>query len=129
MEVTAWLPCKVELAAQRKKPKWAYVTVADVTGELKEDMDVALYFRQQDGNVVVAVGEVVRVLKDGTVKIRIPWFVGASLAAWAGINAAEVSDKITIYSCAVQCEILEEAAEEERGGGRGIRVKQALEEE
>jgi ribosomal protein L15 len=124
MEATAWAPCKVELAAQRKKPKWAYVTVVDVTGELKEDMAVVLYFRQQDGNVVVATGEVVRVLKDGTVKIRIPWFAAASLAAWAGTNVAEAGGKIVIYSCAVQYEILEEAAEE-RGG---IRVKHIAEE-
>jgi len=126
MEVTAWLPCKVELAAQRKKPKWAYVTVVNATGELREDMSVALYFRQRDGNVLVAVGEVVRLLKDGTAKIRIPWFVGASLAEWAGISIAEASGKITFYNCAVQLEILEEEAETEGGG---IRVRQALEEE
>ncbi len=126
MEATAWAPCKVELAAQRKKPKWAYVTFIDVTGELREDMSVVLYFRQQDGSVLVAAGEVARVMKDGTVKIRIPWFVGASLVEWAGVNIAETSGKITIYSCAVYVEILEEEAEEK--GGR-IRVKQVTEEE
>jgi len=125
MEVPVWLPCKVELAAQKKKPKWAYVTVVDVVGELREDTAVALYFRQQDGNVVVATGEVVRVLKDGTAKIRIPWFVGASLAEWAGVSVAEASGKITIYSCAVQYEVLEEA-EEEKGG---IRIKPVIDEE
>jgi hypothetical protein len=124
MEATAWLPCKVELAAQRKKPKWAYVTVVDVAGELREDMSVALYFRLQDGSVIVSTGVVVRVLKDGTVKIRVPWFVGASLAEWAGVNIAEASGKIMIYSCAMQYEILEEVGE-----GGGIRVKQVLEEE
>jgi ribosomal protein L15 len=127
MEVAVWAPCKVELAAQRKKPKWAYVTVADVTGELKEDMDVALFFRQQDGSVVVATGEVARVMKDGAVRIRIPWFVGASLAAWAGINIAEAGGKIELYNCAVQIEILEEA--EEEGRGRGLRIKHIAEEE
>jgi ribosomal protein L15 len=127
MEVTAWLPCKVELATQRRKPKWAYITVVNATGELKEDMTVALYFRQQDGSVVVAVGDVVKVLKDGTAKIRIPWFVGASLAEWAGINLAEAGGKVTFYNCAVQLEILEEEAETE--GGRGIRVKPLPDEE
>ncbi len=126
MEITAWAPCKVELAAQKKKPKWAYVTFIDVTGELREGMSVALYFKQQDGTVLVAAGEVARVMKDGTAKIRIPWFVGASLAEWAGVNIAEASGKIAVYSCAVQCQILEEA--EERGG-RGVRIKQVAEEE
>jgi ribosomal protein L15 len=125
MEAPVWLPCKVELAVQRKKPRWAYVTLVDVAGELKEDMAVALYFRQQDGNVIAAIGEVIRVLKDGTAKIRIPWFVAASLAAWAGIDIAEAGGKITFYNCAAQLEILEEAAEE-RGG---IRVKPLLDEE
>jgi ribosomal protein L15 len=126
MEVPVWIPCKVELAARRKKPKWAYVTIADVAGELREDMSVALYFRQQDGNVLVATGEVVRVLKDGTVKVRVPWFVAASLAEWAGVSIAEASGKIAVYNCALQYEILEEA--EERGG-RGIRIRQVAEDE
>jgi hypothetical protein len=125
MEVPVWIPCKVELAARKKKPKWAYVTLVDVTGELREDTSVALYFRQQDGNVLVATGEVVRTLKDGTVKVRIPWFVGASLAEWAGVSIAEASGKITIYNCALQYEILEEEAEE-RGG---IRIRQVAEDE
>jgi hypothetical protein len=116
----------VELSTQRKKPKWAYVTVADAVGELREGVAVALYFRQQDGNVIVAVGEVVRVLRDGTAKIRIPWFVGASLAEWAGVNIAEARGRITLYNCAVQYQAVEEAAEE---GGRGIRVKPVLDEE
>jgi hypothetical protein len=120
MEASAWAPCKVELAVQRKKPKWAYVTLVDAAGELKEDMAVALYFRQQDGTVLVAVGEVVRVLKDGAVKIRIPWFAAASLAEWAGVSVAEARGKITIYTCALQYEILEKEAEEERVG---IRIK------
>jgi len=125
MEVSVWIPCKVELAAQRKKPKWAYVVLVDVTGELREGMAVALYFRQQDGNVLVATGEVVRALKDGAVKIRIPWFVGASLAEWAGVNIAEASGKIAVYNCALQYQVVEEA-EEERGG---IRVKQVADDE
>jgi len=125
MEVPVWIPCKVELAAQRKKPRWAYVTIADVAGELREDMSVALYFRQQDGNVLVATGEVVRVMKDGVVKIRIPWFVAASLAEWAGISIAEASGKIAVYNCALQYEILEEEAEE-RGG---LRIRQIAENE
>ena len=119
-----WIPCKVELAARKKKPKWAYVTLVDVTGELREDMSVALYFRQQDGNVLAATGEVVRVLKDGTVRIRLPWFAAASLAEWAGVSIAEASGKITIYNCALQYEILEEA--EERSG---LRVRQIAEDE
>jgi hypothetical protein len=125
MEAPVWIPCKVELAARKKKPRWAYVTIVDVAGELREDMSVALYFRQQDGNVLVATGEVVRVMKDGTAKIRIPWFVGASLAEWAGIGIAEASGKIAVYNCALQYEILEEEAEE-RGG---IRIRQAAEDE
>lgn len=128
MEVAAWAPCKIELTAKKKKPKWAYVVVIDVTGELKEGMSLALYFRQLDGSVVVAHGEVVRALKDGVVKIRIPWFVGASLAAWAGLNIAETSGKVELYNCAVQYEILEEA-DEGKGGRGGIRVKQVVEEE
>ena len=119
-----WSPCKVELVARRKKPKWAYVTLIDVAGELREDMVVALYFRQQDSNMLVATGEVVRVMKDGSVKVRIPWFVAASLAEWAGASIAEASGKITIYNCALQYEILEET--EERGG---IRIRQAAEDE
>ena len=110
---------------QRKKPKWAYVTLVDVTGELKEDMTAALYFRQRDGTVLAAHGEVVRVLKDGTVKIRVPWFVAASLAVWAGIDIAEASGRVELYECAAQYEILEETAEE-RGG---IRIKQVAEDE
>jgi len=120
-----WSPCKVELTARRKKPKWAYATFVDVAGELKEGMAVALYFRQQDGNVLVATGEVARVMKDGSVKVRIPWFVAASLAEWAGTSIAEASGKITIYNCALQYEILEEEAEE-RGG---IRIRQVAEDE
>lgn len=127
MEANAWAPCKVVLDTQKKKPRWAHVAVVDVTGELKEDMAVALYFRRRDGTVLVAYGEVVQVLRDGTVKIRVPWFVAASLAAWSGINIGEVSGRIELYECAVQYEIWEETAGE--GGGWGLRVKQALEEE
>jgi len=127
METAAWAPCKLVFDTQKKRPKWAYVVVADVTGELREGMDVALYFRQQDGSVVVATGEVVRVMKDGAVRIRIPWFVAASLAAWAGVNIAETSGRVELYNCAVQYEILEET--EEEGRGRGLRTKQVVEEE
>jgi len=124
MEVPVWIPCKVELAARKRKPKWAYATLVDVAGELKEGVAVALYFRQQDGNVLVATGEVARVMKDGSVKVRIPWFVAASLAEWAGVSIAEASGKIAVYNCALQYEILEEA--EERGG---IRIRQVAEDE
>jgi len=127
MEATGWAPCKVVLDAQRKKPRWAYVVVADATGELREDMMVALYFKQRDGTVLVAYGDVVRVLKDGTVRIRVPWFVAASLAAWAGVNIAEAGGRVELYECAVQIEILEEEAEE--WGGRGIRIRQIAEDE
>lgn len=119
-----WIPCKVELAARKRKPKWAYVTIADVAGELREGMSVMLYFRQQDGNVLVATGEVVRVMKGGVVRIRTPWFVAASLAEWAGVSIAEASGKIAVYNCALQYEILEEA--EEKGG---IRIRQVAEDE
>jgi hypothetical protein len=124
MEVPVWIPCKVELAARKRKPKWAYVTIADVAGELREGMSVMLYFRQQDGNVLVATGEVVRVMKGGVVRIRTPWFVAASLAEWAGVSIAEASGKIAVYNCALQYEILEEA--EEKGG---IRIRQVAEDE
>jgi hypothetical protein len=126
MEATGWAPCKVVLDTQRKKPRWAYIVIVDVTGELRENMRVALYFRQRDGTVLVARGDVVRVLKDGVARIRIPWFAAASLAAWAGVNVAEAGGRVELYECAVQIEILEEEAEAEGGG---IRVRQALEEE
>jgi predicted metal-binding membrane protein len=125
MEAAGWAPCKAVLDTQKKKPRWAHVVLADATGELREGMSVALYFKQRDGTVIVAYGEVVKVRKDGTVRVRVPWFVAASLAAWAGVNIAEAGNKVELYECAVQVEILEEAAEE-RGG---FRVKQALEEE
>jgi hypothetical protein len=117
----------VTLDTQKKKPRWAHAVVADVTGELKEGASVALYFRQRDGTVLVAYGEVVKALKDGTVKIRIPWFVAASLAEWAGMNVGKVGGRIELYECAVQLEILEETAEE--GGGRGLRIKQVAEDD
>ncbi len=127
VETAGWAPCKALLDTQRRKPRWAHIVTVDVTGELREGSAVALYFRQRDGTVLVAYGEVVKVRKDGTVRMRIPWFAAASLAAWAGVNIAEASGKVELYECAVQYEVLEEATEER--GGRGIHVRQALEEE
>jgi hypothetical protein len=118
-----WALCKIELYAQRRKPKWAYVTLLDVAGALKEDMSVVLYFRSRDGTVFVAHGDVVRVMRDGSVKIRIPWFAGAALAENAGVNISKAAGKVVIYSYAVQYAPLEEAEEE-----GGIRVSQTLEE-
>jgi hypothetical protein len=118
-----WALCKIELYAQRRKPKWAYVTLLDVAGALKEDMAVVLYFRSRDGTVFVAHGDVVRVMRDGSVKIRIPWFAGAALAENAGINISEAAGKVAIYSYAVQYTPLEEAEKTPR-----LRVSQALEE-
>ncbi len=92
---------------------------------------MALYFRQRDGVVLLAYGKVVRRLKDGTMKIKIPWFVGATLVERAGINIGEVSGKILIHDCAVQYEVVEEAAEaeEEKESGGGIRIKPVLSDE
>jgi hypothetical protein len=118
-----WALCKIELDVQRRKPKWAYVTLLDVTGMLKEDMAVVLYFRNRDGTVFVAHGDVVRVMRDGSVKIRIPWFAGTALAENAGVSIGEAADKVVIYSYAVQYAPLEEAEAAPR-----LRVSQALEE-
>jgi len=126
-----WVPCMVELDTSRQKPRWAYVTTVDVTDGLEEGTTVALYFRQRDGVVLLAYGKVVRVLKDGTVKIKIPWFVGATLAERAGVNIGEVNGKIFIHDCAAQYEVVEEAeeAEKESESGGGIRIKPVIDEE
>ena len=124
-----WVPCMVELDTSRQKPRWAYVTTVDVTDGLEEGTTVALYFRQRDGVVLLAYGKVVRVLKDGTVKIKIPWFVGATLAERAGVNIGEVNGKIFIHDCAAQYEVVEEAEEAEKEGGGGIRIKPVIDEE
>jgi hypothetical protein len=126
-----WVPCQVELDTTRQKSRWAYVTTVDATDGLEEGVTVALYFRQRDGVVLMAYGRVVRVLKDGSVRIKIPWFVGATLAERAGINVGEVSGVIYIHDCAVQYEVVEEAAEAEaeRKSGGGIRVKPVIDEE
>jgi hypothetical protein len=123
-----WIPCQVELDTTRRKPKWAYVATVDVTDGLEEGTTVALYFRQRDGVVLLAYGKVMRALKDGTIKIKIPWFVGATLAERAGVNVGEVNGKIVIHDCAVQYEIVEEAEEEKESGG-GIRIKPLIGEE
>jgi len=125
-----WIPCQVELDTSRKKPRWVYVTTVDVTDELEEGASVALFFRQRDGVVLMAYGRVARKLKDGTVKIKVPWFVGATLAERGGVNVGEITGKILIHDCAVQYEIVEEAeAEEEKESGGGIRIKPVIDEE
>jgi hypothetical protein len=130
MEAEVWIPCQVEIDTSRKKPRWAYVTTVDVTDGLEEGATLALYFRQRNGVVLMAYGRVARRLKDGTVRIKIPWFVGATLAERAGINVGEITGKIAIHDCAVQYEIVEEAAEteEEKESGGGIRIKPVIDE-
>jgi hypothetical protein len=123
-----WVPCQVELDTTRQKSRWAYVTTVDATDGLEEGATVALYFRQRDGVVLMAYGKVVRRLKDGTVKIKIPWFVSATLAERGGVNVGEITGKILIHDCAVQYEVVEEAEEEKESGG-GIRIKQVVDEE
>jgi hypothetical protein len=126
-----WIPCQLEINTTRRKPRWAHVTTVDVTDGLAEGAALALYFRQRDGVVLIAYGKVVRRLKDGAVKIKIPWFVGTTIAERAGINVGEVTGKIYIHDCAVQYEIVEEAeeAEEEKESGGGIRIKPILSDE
>jgi hypothetical protein len=120
----------VELDTTRKKPRWAYVTTVDVTDRLTEGTTLALFFRQRDGVVLLAYGKVVRRLRDGSVKIKVPWFIGATLAEHAGINVGEISGKIYIHDCAIQYEVVEEAEEEEeKESGGGIRVKPVVTEE
>jgi len=131
METGIWIPCMAEVDTSKKKPRWAYIIAVDVTDGLEEGATLALYFRQRDGAVLMAYGRVVRRLKDGAVKIKIPWFVGATLAERAGINVGEIAGRIVIHDCAVQYHVVEEAeeAEEERESGGGIRVKPAISEE
>jgi hypothetical protein len=131
MEAEVWIPCQVEIDTSRKKPRWAHVTTVDVTDGLEEGTTVALYFKQRDGVVLMAYGRVVRRLKDDTVKIKVPWFIGATLAERAGINVGEITGKIVIYDCAVQYHVVEEAAEaeEERESGGNIRIRPVIDEE
>jgi hypothetical protein len=120
-----------ELDTSRQKPRWAHVITVDVTDGLEEGTTLALHFLQRDGVVLLAYGRVVRRLRDGTMKIRIPWFVGATLAERGGINVGEITGKILIYDCALQYEVVKEAeeAEEEKEGGGGIRIKPVLSDE
>ena len=131
MEAEVWIPCQVELDTSRKKPRWAHVTTVDVTDGLEEGTTVALYFKQRDGVVLMAYGRVVRRLKDSTMRIKVPWFIGATLAERAGINVGEITGKIVVYDCAVQYHVVEEAAEaeEERESGRNIRIRPVIDEE
>jgi len=126
-----WIPCQLELNTSRQKPRWAYITMIDVTDELDEGTTLALYFRQRDNVILLAYGKVVRRLRDGSVRIKVPWFVGATLAERAGINVGEVSGRVYIHDCAVQYEVVEEAAEEEeeKESGGGIRIKPVIDEE
>jgi hypothetical protein len=131
METSIWAPCQVELDTSKQKPRWAHIITVDATDELDEDATVALFFRQRDGVVLFAYGKVVRRLRDGSVRIRVPWFVGATLAGRAGINVGEITGKIIVHDCAVQYEVVEEAAEaeEEKESGKGIRIKPVADEE
>jgi len=131
MEAEVWIPCMAEVDTSKKKPRWAHVTTVDVTDGLGEGATLALYFKQRDGVVLMAYGKVVRRLKDGTMRIKVPWFVGATLAERAGINVGEITGKIVIYDCAVQYHVVEEAAEteEEKESGGGIRIKPVIDEE
>ena len=128
MEAGVWIPCMAEVDTGRKKPRWAYVTTVDVTDGLEEGTTLALYFRQRDGVVLMAYGRVARRLKDGAVRIKVPWFVGAALAERAGMNVGEIAGRIVIYDCAVQYHVVEEAEEEKESGG-GIRIKPVVDEE
>ena len=83
-----WIPCQVELNTSRQRPRWAYIITVDVTDGLEEGASVALFFRQRDGVVLLAYGRVARKLKDGTVKIKTPWFVGATLRSAAAPTSA-----------------------------------------
>ena len=131
METGIWIPCMAELDTSKKKPRWAYIIAVDVTDGLEEGATLALYFKQRDGVVLMAYGKVARRLKDGAVKIKIPWFVGATLAERAGMNVGEIAGRIVIYDCAVQYHVVEEAeeVEEEKESGGGIRVRPIISEE
>ena len=124
-----WVPCQVELNTSGQKHGWVYVAAVDVTDGLAVGATVALFFRQRDGVVLIAYGKVVRRLRDGTVKIKIPWFVGAALAERGGVNVGEINDKILIHDCAVQYHVVEEEAEEEKESGKGIRIKPVIDKE
>jgi hypothetical protein len=95
----AWVPCWVELDAGRRRPRFAYITFAGAAGGLEKGMEVLLYFKLRDGTVGLAVGEVVKVLRGGAVKVRVPHFVGASAAEWSGVD---IGGRIVIQECRVQ---------------------------
>ena len=129
IETEVWIPCQVEVDTSRRKPRWAHVTTVDVTDGLVEGTAVALYFKQRDGVVLMAYGKVVRRLKDGTLRIKVPWFVSATLAERGGVNVGEITGKILIHDCAVQYHVVEEEAEEEKESGRCIRIKPVIDKE
>jgi len=95
----AWYPCRIELDAGKRRPRYAYITFAGAAGGLEKGMEVLLYFKLRDGTVAAAVGEVVKVLKNGAVKVRVPHFVGVSAAEWSGTDAG---GRIVIRECRVQ---------------------------
>jgi hypothetical protein len=97
----AWVPCWVELNAGRRRPRYAYITFASAAGELKEGMEVLLYFKLR-GIVGLAVGEVVEVSRGGAVKVRVPHFVGASAAEWSGLDIDKAGGRIAVQECRVQ---------------------------
>jgi hypothetical protein len=96
----AWGPCLVDLNAGRRRPRYAYITFAGAAGRLKEGMEVLLYFKLRDGTVGLAVGEVVKVLRGGAVKVRVPHFVGVSAVKW---SRADISGGvIEIRECRIE---------------------------
>jgi hypothetical protein len=96
----AWGPCWVDLNARRRRPRYAYITFGGAVSGLEKGMEVLLYFRLRDGTVAVAVGEVVKVLRSGAVKVRVPHFVGVSAVKWS--RADVVGDAIVIRECRIE---------------------------
>jgi hypothetical protein len=84
----AWGPCWVELNTGKRRPRCAYVAFASAAGGLKRGTEVLLYFKLRGGTAAAAVGEVVKALRSGAVKVRVPHFVGVSAAEWSGADVS-----------------------------------------